>query len=263
LKPLSIALLAAVLLLAPLHAGPIPVRHLQGSFRSFVVLRSEEGKLLANGEITQSVRGGAVTLHAVFHFLDGSLDDETTVYSQRTVFALMSDRRIQKGPSFPHPTDVAVEAATGQVTLRSTDKDGNEKVSQDHIDVVPDTTTGILLLVQVMNLAPASPATTLTVLAPTTKDRRVKATIFPAADASASIGSLHRKAADYRIKIEIGGIAGVVAPIVGKAPDDIHIWLLPGELPAFIREQGQLYAGGPVWTIEAVSPSLAAAPAAK
>ena len=41
-------------------------------------------------------------------FHHGDFDDETTVYSQRHTFQLISDHRIQKGLSFPHPTDVLI-----------------------------------------------------------------------------------------------------------------------------------------------------------
>jgi hypothetical protein len=42
----------------------------------------------------------------------------------------------------------------------------------------------------------------------------------------------------------LGGVAGVVAPIVGKQPADYHIWLQSGSPPAFVREEGPLYEGG-------------------
>ena len=58
----------------------------------------------------------------------------------------------------------------------------------------------------------------------------------------------------YDIKMEIGGIKGVIAPLVGKQPKDIYVWILGGKAPAFVRMEGQLYEGGPVWTIQLASP---------
>ncbi|MEI9969517.1 MAG: hypothetical protein WDM87_13180 [Terracidiphilus sp.] len=52
----------------------------------------------------------------------------------------------------------------------------------------------------------------------------------------------------------LGGIAGVVAPLIGKAPPNIQIWAVTGAAPTFVREQGPLYADGPVMTIELISP---------
>jgi hypothetical protein len=44
--------------------------------------------------------------------------------------------------------------------------------------------------------------------------------------------------------------------VIGKQPPDYHIWILPGASPAFIREEGPLYEGGPIWRIEQISPEF-------
>jgi hypothetical protein len=253
-RPL-IALLLAVTSFTG-HADPIPVRHLQGTARAFLLLRSEEGKILANGDLTQTLRNNIVTLRLTFRFRDGSLDDETAVYSQATNFKLIRDHHIQKGPSFPSPLDLNVEATTGQVTSRTIEKDGKEKIAEDHLDLAPDLTSSGLLLIQLMNLSPIAPATTVTMLAPTTKPRVVKVTITPTGEISVNTGTARRKATDYRLKIDIGGVGKVVAPIVGKAPADMHVWIIPGDAPAFVRQQGQLFAGGPIWTVEQITPTI-------
>ena len=49
------------------------------------------------------------------------------------------------------------------------------------------------------------------------------------------------KATQYVIKTEIGGVAGVIAPIIGKQPKDIQVWILGGTAPAFLKLEGQLY----------------------
>jgi hypothetical protein len=51
----------------------------------------------------QIADGNKVTTEMVFHFKDGSLYDEKTVFSQDRTFRLLSDHLIQKGPFFPHP----------------------------------------------------------------------------------------------------------------------------------------------------------------
>ena len=251
-RPLLLLLLAAASL--TLHADPIPVRNPQGTASAFLLLRSSEGKILANGNLIQTLHNGVVTLRVTFHFRDGSLDDETAVFSQATNFKLISDHHIQKGPSFHDPLDLTVEAATGQVTSRTTDKDGKEKVAQDHLDLAPDITSNALLLVQLMNLPAGAPATTLPLVAPAAKPRLIKATITSAGETSVTTGTLRRKATNYVVKIDIGGVGKVVAPIIGKAPADMHIWIIPGEAPAFVRQQGQFFAGGPIWTVEQTAP---------
>jgi len=47
---------------------------------------------------------------------------------------------------------------------------------------------------------------------------------------------------------------GLVAPLVGKQPADTHVWILGGEAPAFVKSEGPLYVGGPIWRIELASP---------
>jgi hypothetical protein len=58
----------------------------------------------------------------------------------------------------------------------------------------------------------------------------------------------------YVLKVDIGGIKGVVAPLVGKQPPDSHVWILGGDAPAFVRSEQPLYNGGPLWRIELTSP---------
>lgn len=62
------------------------------------------------------------------------------------------------------------------------------------------------------------------------------------------------KATHYVLKVDIGGIPGVVAPLVGKQPPDSHVWILEGEAPAFVRSQAPMFIGGPVWQTDLVSP---------
>ena len=100
------------------QADTMPVRYIQGSFHGFLELRAESGAVVASGDSEQFVRGDRITAKTVFHFKDGSIDDETTVYTQHRTFHVISDHHIQKGPSFPHPMDVFIDTSTGVVTTR-------------------------------------------------------------------------------------------------------------------------------------------------
>lgn len=64
-----------------------------------------------------------------------------------------------------------------------------------------------------------------------------------------------RKAIHYEIKIDLGGVAGVVAPLIGKAPPHIQIWTIGGAATTFAREEGPLYSEGPMMTIQLASPT--------
>ena len=64
----------------------------------------------------------------------------------------------------------------------------------------------------------------------------------------------------YEINIELGGVAGVMAPPIGKQPPKVQIWILGGQAPAFVREEGPRYQGGPIWSIQLASPVWPAPP---
>jgi hypothetical protein len=94
----------------------------------------------------------------------------------------------------------------------------------------------------------------VSLVAATPKPRLVKVTMTVAGTEPFSVAGSARKATHYVLKIDIGGIAGVVAPLIGKQPPDSHVWILEGEAPAFVRSQAATFLGGPVWQTDLVSP---------
>ena len=99
-------------------ASNVPVRYKEGLTHGFLVLSTLDGKQIAVGDLTEVARGNKVTTRLVFHFSDGSLQDETTVFSQRQNLHLITYHLVQKGPAFPHPTEVSIVTSTGQVTVQ-------------------------------------------------------------------------------------------------------------------------------------------------
>jgi hypothetical protein len=247
-------LLTSALLLqsGSLLAEQIPVRHMEGTVHGFLVLRNTQGEALAAGDLLQVVQGDRLVSSLIFHFKDGSVDDETTVFSQHRSFRLLTDHHVQKGPSFPHPMDVSLDASTGQVRVRFT-SGSKEKVETDRLDLPPDLANGLLLTI-LKNIRPETAETKVSYVATTPKPRLVKLAISPEGEETFSAAGAAHKAMRYAIKVEIGGIAGILAPFLGKQPQDIHVWILGGKAPAFVRMEGPLYQGGPVWTIELTSP---------
>ncbi len=66
---LAISLLAIVLLQpGALPAEPIPVRYREGTNHGFLALRTLEGKILAAGDLIQTVRKNVVVSRLVFRF---------------------------------------------------------------------------------------------------------------------------------------------------------------------------------------------------
>jgi hypothetical protein len=233
---------------------PVVTRYTEGLVHGFLVLRDTDDKILASGELFQRASGNRVTSELVFHFGDGSLHEETTVFSQRKVFQLVSYHLVQKGKAFKRATDMRINAATGLVTVVSTDDDGKEKTYSETMKLPPDLVNG-LSMTMVKDIDPKALKTTVSMVVSTPKPRLVKLVIKPedVEDAFSIAGAPH-KALHYTVKVDIGGIGGVVAPIVGKRPPDTHVWLVGGKSPGFLKSEGPLSDGGPVWKIELASP---------
>ncbi len=104
-----------------------------------------------------------------------------------------------------------------------------------------------------MNVDPHTPQTKVAVVVAAAKPRLIHLSMKSAGEVSFTLGGTTRKATDFEVHVELGGLAGVVAPLIGKEPPDYHLLLVTGEDPAFIREQGPLYVGGPVWRIQQIS----------
>src|SRR5580704_4519237 len=234
-------------------AQQVAVKYKEGVVHGFLVIRTLNDETIAAGDLAQLANGDRVTTHLVYHFKDGSLQEETAVFSQRGSFRLISDHLIQKGPAFKRPTDLSIDGSTGQVTVRYTDDDGKEKVITDRLKIPPDLANGAIPTV-LKNIPPGTPKTTLSMIVATSKPRLVKLIISPEGEDTFSVGESARKAVRYDVKVDIGGAAGVVAPIVGKQPPDTHVWILQGEAPAFVKSEGPAYEGGPIWRIELTSP---------
>ena len=236
-----------------LSQSAVAVKYTEGVERGFLVLRTLEGNILAEGDSTQFARGDRVTNHTILRFKDGSINEETVVFSQRHVFRLISDHQVQKGPAFKQPMDVSVDGLTGQVTVRYTDNDGKEKTVTDRLKLPSNVSNGMVITL-LKNIRPDIPLTTLSMVAATPKPRLVKLLISPEGEDSVWAGGSSQKATRYVVKVDIGGVAGVVAPLIGKQPQDTHIWILGGDAPSFAKSEGPLYGTGSIWRMELTSP---------
>jgi hypothetical protein len=246
-------LIGAVLVPALGLSAPVVVRHTEGLVHGFLTLSAIDGTRLAQGDLVQRAANDRVTNHLVFHFKDGSIHDETVVYSQRGAFRLLTYHLIQKGPTFGQHTDLSFDTASGNVTVHHTGKDGKEKVTTDPMELPPDVANGLTLTL-LKNLRPNDPPTTVSMVAATPKPRLVKLAVSQQGDDPFSTSGVKRLATHYVIKVEIGGIEGKLAPLLGKQPPDIHVWVLGGEAPAFVKMEGPLFYGGPTWRVELASP---------
>jgi hypothetical protein len=252
---IRIVLLSACLLQpTALPAESVAVRYREGVSHGFLVLRTPDGKPLADGDSSQVAQGDLVTSKMSFKFTDGSVYEETTIFSQRGTFQLLKDHVVEKGPQFKPPMETSIDVTTGQVTVRYTDDHGKEKVLTEKLALPPDVANGLLFTLM-KDVEPSVPQTTVAYVAATPKPRLIHLNIISQNRESFSIGNYSHKAVRYLITVKIGGLAGLLAPVVGKKPPYMQAWVLAEGAPAFVRYDGPLYSGGPIWRMELAIPA--------
>ena len=214
-----------------------------------MVARSEDGKTIARGEFSQVVQGDEVTMRMTYRFVDGSIDDETTTYRQQGTFRLIRNHHIEQGPFFAKPIDFSVEAATGMVTSRTTDKNGKVHVENKHMDLPDDLANGFVGTL-LLNVPPNTAPFRAGMLAPVRGGRLIRLLISPEDEQTVHLAGQTLKATVFRIHPELGGIVGMIARLLGLQPKDVMVWVLEGEEPAVAVIVGQLGGYGPVVSSE-------------
>ena len=197
--------------------------------------------------------GDRLTDDLTFRFKDGSIYEDKTVFTQKGSFRLLSDHLVKKGPSFKQPMETLIDASTGQVTVHYKDHGGKEKVLKQKLKLPPDLANGLMFTL-VKDIEPSARQTTVSMLASTPKPRLVKLAIFPEGKKPLSSGITGHKAVVYDVKVQIGGMAGFLG-VSGKQPPDTHVLVLGGQASAFVKSEGPLYQGGPIWRIELAKPA--------
>ena len=235
-------------------AATVSVRFPEGVVHGFLTLSTSDGKVLADGDSVQFERGGRVTNRLVFHFRDGSLQEETTVFRQRGTFELVSDRVVQKGPSFPHPMEVTIDRAAGRVTVKTVGKDGKEVTIDRRMELPVDLANGLVPTLM-KNLPDGAGETSVSYLAATPRPSIVTIGLSREGEDAFSVGSLRRKAERWVVRVKLSGIKGVLAKLLGKQPPDTKVWILGGDAPTFLRSEGPAWLGGPSWAIRLTSPA--------
>lgn len=241
----------ALLLATRALAAQVVVHYQEGVTHGYLILRQTNGQLIADGENSQTASGSTVRSRVTFRFKDGSLYDDTTVYTDHGVFRLVSDHAIQKGPSFKSQMETYIDTSTGEVSVKYLDK-GKAKFIRQKMKLPADLSNGLLYII-VKNIMP-SPATTVSYLAFTPKPRLVKLTFSREGEQKFFTDATSHDAIHYAIRVEIGGVTGIVASLLKKIPPDTQFWLLNSTPPSFAGSEGPLYGEGPVWRIDLVSP---------
>jgi hypothetical protein len=245
---LSILLLAIGLFTVSTQAATVSVRYIEGTTHGFIALRDEAGRMLAAGQLLQTVHNPTITSRLVFQFKDGSVWDDTTVFSQKNQFRLISDHLIQKGPAFTEPADVLVDTGKHQVTVHPK---GGAAAMHD-LDMPADISNGLMLIL--LKNVSRSAVTTVSMVGDNDKPRIVQLSIRPVGVDAFQIDGVKHKAYHFVLHTEIGGITGLLAKVLRKQPEDLHVWMAAEEPPTFVRFTGPLYVGGPTWRAELSAP---------
>lgn len=244
-NPVALGLALALILPSVACADPVLVRAPEGVTRAFPVLRSVTNEILARGDFSQVVRAGKVHNRLLFRFKDGSIYDESVVFSQGDVFTLQSYRILHQGPSFAETLDAAIDRHTGRYEVRHrADEDSPEEILSGTFALPADAYNGMLSLVA-KNLAPLG-AGIVSVVAFTPKPRVVQVDLRPMAEERMQISETPMQVTRYHIRPRLGLFASFLLTDV----PEVRMWIVPGEAPAFLRAEGPLYFMGPVWRID-------------
>lgn len=248
-----VALATVVLPPHPAAAAPVGVRFVEGSLHGFIVLRAVNGDLIASGDLIQTRRGAETESRTLFKFKDGSVHDETVVYTQDRVFSMQSYRLLQRGAAFTEDNEISLERASGKYRVKTTArKDGREELLDGKLELPADVYNGMILTIA-KNLVKGA-SETVHFVAFTPAPRLIQLELAPAGDKKVMIGDLTKSATHYVFKPILGMWIKLFATLLGRMPPDNHAWIITEGVPAFVRFEGPLYPTGPIWRIELASP---------
>jgi hypothetical protein len=234
-------------------ADPVAVRFIEGVAHGFLALRTPDGGLIAAGDLMQVARHGAVESRTVFRFTDGSLWDETVLFTQERVFVLQSYRLLQKGPVFPQDSEVTLERDAAKYRVKTTARGGGREVVLDGAFSLPQDTYNGMVVTVAKNL-PRGARETVHLLVFTPTARLIELEIAPAGEHKVLVGQLVKSARHYVLTPKLGPWLKLLTTLTGRLPPDSHAWIFTDEAPSFVRFEGPLHSTGPVWHMELTSP---------
>jgi hypothetical protein len=256
---LAVLIPCAVLLAAVRHEAndaPVPVRFPEGMLHGFLVLKNQDGTIIARGDQLQTPRKGFVDSRMVFRFTDGSLLDERVVFSQDKVFTVHEYRLIQRGPAFAEDAEAYFERASRKYRVQTTDRDDGEvDVTEGDLDEMPANLSNGMVIILAKNLAPDRGAT-VRMVAFTPSPKLIGLELEPVGTERVSFGAETKPVTRYAIKPKLGFFLKVGAKLTGRDPPDSHAWIVTEDLPAFAKFVGPLSMSGtgPIWRVELTAP---------
>jgi hypothetical protein len=248
-----LAMVMALLWPWPVAAAPVAVRFAEGATHGFLLLRTVDGGLIASGDLLQIGRGAKVESRMVFRFNDGSLFDETVVFTQQRVFAMRSYHLVQRGPAFAEDTEISLQRASGKYSVKTkSHKDGREEAIAGTLEMPPDVYNGLVVTV-VKNLAKGATAT-VHLVAFTPKPLLIELELEPVGEHKMMVGQLTKSAMHYVLKPHPGPWLEFFAKLLGRMPSNYNVWIISEGAPTFARFEGPLNPTGAIWRMELTSP---------
>jgi hypothetical protein len=234
------------------ESATMPVRFTEGLTRGFLLVRAQDGRLVGHGDLIQVVHGHRVESQMILRFRDGSIHDERVTFTQDGVFALLRYHVAQGGPSFPERLDALFDVRDGRYSVTSgTGK--LEKVATGQLALPADVSNG--LVIPLLKNLPPGASRTVHVVAFTPKPKLVELEMLSSGQRPVQVGELQRPAERYVLKARLGPVVGFMAKLLGRLPADTECLILNADAPAFVRCDGALALGGPIWRIEVTSPA--------
>jgi hypothetical protein len=132
-------------------------------------------------------------------------------------------------------------------------KDKEEKRSSGRFEMPDDLYNGMPLILS-KNVAGAGATFQFAAFTPT--PRLIRTVMSAEGEEHVSVGGAPKKVIRYLVKLELEGVTGVIAPLIGKEPPETRYWMVAGDVPAFAKFEGAMFLNGPIWRLEQTSPQF-------
>ena len=221
----------ALLLAASVAATGVPTRWVEGTLRGFPIVRTADGRAIANGELTQVIENGKLHARAVYDFNDGRRVREETVFEQQPLLRQLSwSWEERRGNEVLR--SYSVDLTTGHATARKRGSDGFD-TWDDHLDDTNGAFVGVGFMYAVKNLTERldkGEKIPLTAVVFTAKPRTVTVTISRDQVGELIMAGRKLPAERFVIHPEVPWIARLFV----KAPDQ-YLWFYRPSPPMFLR----------------------------
>jgi hypothetical protein len=229
-------------------AEPIAVQTPEAPIYGVLSLSAVNGAVLAHGELVQTLTRDGVQSRLTFRFRDGSLYDEVTTFTQAKVFRVVAYRLVQRGPAFPHAMEAQFDRASGRYNVRSRERDAQrDETAEGSLELPEDVSNGMISIL-LKNLRGGSGGGHMVAFTP--KPRLLRMELLPDGEESFYVGSAARSASRYLVKLDLPGLIGLVATVVGKEPPSLRYWVSLRPVPAFLKVEAPFFLNGPIWRVE-------------